>query len=107
MAAKADTRATTDSLPSTLAEVALVDAPTCAVIGGMSVSWWNEQVRTNRAPQPVVRGPRLTRWRLTDVRNFWADFAERSDVQAAERLVAQATKASAVAKRIRASKDAS
>jgi hypothetical protein len=55
-----------------LAEVALVDDKTAAMVGGMSVTWWRDEVRAGRAPSPVLRQPRCTRWRLVDVRAFWA-----------------------------------
>lgn len=88
-------------LPSPLASVALIDATACAAIGGMSVSWWNEQVRAGRAPQPAIRAPRMTRWHLAQAIDFWGSFVQRADVQTAERVLAQATKASAAAKRKR------
>lgn len=60
-------------------DVALIDAPKCAAIGSMGISWWYEEVRQGRAPQPVVRKPRCTRWRLADVLKFWRDFADSGD----------------------------
>jgi predicted DNA-binding transcriptional regulator AlpA len=87
-------------VPSTLASVALIDAPTCAAAGGMSVSWWHEEVRTGRAPAPAVRQPRCTRWRLSDVLAFWQAFATKgeADTQAAQQVTAKAKKASAAAR---------
>ena len=83
-------------LPADLTGVALIAADTCAATGEMSVSWWHEEVRTGRAPKPVIQQPRLTRWRLTDVRSFWQARAERgaADTQARERMTAKAKKAS-------------
>ena len=88
-------------LPRDLTEVALIDATTCAAAGAMSVSWWHEEVRTGRAPQPAVRAPRCTRWRLADVRDYWHKRAESSatDPQVGEALKARATKASAEARK--------
>ena len=95
-------------LPADLADVALIDAPTCAAPGDMSLSWWYALVAAGRAPQPVVRLPRCTRWRLADVRAFWIAFAEKAaaDTQAAEQTTARAKKASAKAKAMRAGKAA-
>lgn len=62
-------------LPTTLADVALIDAELCAAAGTMSVSWWSEEVRAGRAPKPVVQRPRCTRWRMADVKAFWIEFA--------------------------------
>lgn len=100
MTAKTDTKPNPQALPADLAAVALIDAPTCAAPGAMSVSWWHEEVRAGRAPAPVIRKPRCTRWRLADVRAFWAKFAEQgaADTQAAASVKARATKASAAAR---------
>jgi len=83
-----------------LAGVALIDAPTCAAAGGMSVSWWHEEVRTGRAPAPAVRQPRCTRWRLADVSAFWLAFASKgeNDTKSAAQVTAQAKKASTAAR---------
>lgn len=88
------------SLPADLTAVALIDAPTCAAAGAMSVSWWHEEVRVGRAPAPAIRNQRCTRWRLADVRAFWAKSAEPAaeGAQAAEALKARATKASTAAR---------
>lgn len=85
MTAKTDTKPTSQALPADLAAVALIDAPTCAAAGAMSVSWWHDEVRAGRAPAPVIRKPRCTRWRMADVRAFWAKSVEQAaaDTQAA------------------------
>ena len=81
MPTKLHVRARTEPrLPLGLVEVALIDAPMCAAAGAMSVSWWYEEVRSGRAPPPVVRKPRCTRWRLLDVRNYWASCSPAVDV---------------------------
>lgn len=89
-----------------LSSVALIDAPTCAAAGGMSVSWWHDEVRTGRAPAPAVRQPRCTRWRLSDVVAFWQGFASKgeADTEAAAQVTAKAKKASAAARVKRADK---
>src|SRR5574337_1383213 len=96
----------TRSFPSQLAvhaaDVVLIDAKACAALGSVSTTWWHESVRAGRAPQPVVRRTRCTRWRMVDVIKFWRDFAESGDAGTAAELVARATKASAVAKAKRA-----
>ena len=86
------------SLPADLAALALIDAKTCAAPGAMSVSWWHEKVAAGEAPQPAIRKPRCTRWRVKDVADFWRDFAAQGDGEAGARLKAQARKASAAAK---------
>ena len=92
-------------VPPALSSVALIDAPTCAAAGGMSVSWWHDEVRGGRAPAPAVRQPRCTRWRLCDVVAFWQAFATKgeADTQAAAQVTAKAKKASAAARVKRAS----
>lgn len=88
-------------------DVALVDAGTSAGIGEMSVSWWYGEVAAGRAPAPVVRRPRCTRWLLRDVLAFWRDFAaEGDDAERSARLDAQARKASAAASAKRQAKRA-
>ena len=82
--------------PSALAEVSLIDAAACAGVGSMSISWWHEEVRAGRAPQPVIRKPRCTRWRVPDVRDFWAEFA-RGGLDGTDRLMDVTKKASAAA----------
>jgi predicted DNA-binding transcriptional regulator AlpA len=59
---------TAASVPEGLADVALVDARQCAASAGCSVSLWYRWVKDGTAPQPVVREPRFTRWRMADVR---------------------------------------
>lgn len=87
-----------------LSEVALIDAQACAATGGMSVSWWHAQVADGKAPQPVVRRPRCTRWRLADVRSFWTAFTEQgeADAASARSQIARAKHASARALSVRA-----
>ncbi len=93
------TTPTVPAVPANLADVALIEATTCAAAGAMSVSWWHEAVRLGRAPAPVIRQPRCTRWRLADVRAFWQAFAQQgnTDPQAGAAVTAQATKASRAA----------
>lgn len=79
-----------------VADVALINAKTCAAIGSMSVSWWHDEVRAGRAPAPATRRPRCTRWRVADVRAFWQRFAETGNDS--QQVIAQATKASKAAK---------
>lgn len=82
----------------------LIAADACAAGGSVSVSYWNDAVREGRAPSPVVRMPRCTRWRLGDVREFWRDFAKRAtaDATVQAQVIAKATKASAAARAKRA-----
>lgn len=82
-----------------LSDVVLLDAAAAVAPGGFSVSWWHQEVAAGRAPQPVVRLPRCTRWAVNDIRRFWADFVTKaqSKPSAAGRVVEQAIKASAAA----------
>lgn len=87
------------SLPAALAEVALIDAKTCAATGGMSVSQWHNLVREGVAPKPVIRTPRFTRWGLADVRKFFVDLATLSPgEERGQEVVARAQRASLAAK---------
>lgn len=85
------------SVPAVLQDVALIDGPTCAAVGQVSLSTWHELVRTGEAPQPAIRGIRFTRWRLVDVRDYWRRRAEDGTPEAAERLMARSRKGSAEA----------
>ena len=87
-------------VPAALAEVQLIDARTCAAAAGLSVSWWYDEVRAGHAPKPVIQQSRFTRWRLADVRRFWAERAARAaaDTEAGERMAARAKMASAKAR---------
>lgn len=94
MTAKADSSPLTT--PAALAEVQLVDARVSAATGGMKETWWYAEVKAGRAPQPVVRRHRCTRWRLQDVRDFWHRFAEGdSNTANADALMERVRKASA------------
>ncbi len=108
MTAKTDSKTSLQVLPADLAAVALIDAPTCAAAGTMSVSWWHAEVQAGRAPAPAIRKPRCTRWRLADVRAFWTKTAEHAaaDTKAAAGVTDRATKASAAAGAKRAAKKA-
>lgn len=85
-------------LPDQLAEVALVDAQTAAAVGDMRKSWWYAEVAAGRAPQPVIKQTRCTRWKLADVRDFWAQRAAQPDADKAAQVANQAKRASAAAK---------
>ena len=65
-----------------LAGAAMVDARDSAAVGSMCVSKWLDLVRLGEAPQPVVRAPRFTRWRLCDVRQYFLLVAERGSLTA-------------------------
>lgn len=106
MTAKTDTQPTGQSVPAPLADVALIDAPACAAAGSMSVSWWHQQVAEGNAPQPVIRAPRCTRWRVADVRAFWIAFASSgaAGTEGAEKVLTIAKQASDKARAKRTSK---
>lgn len=61
---------------ASLDAVRLIDVRACAAIGSVSKSWWNQMVAEGRAPPPVVRSHRFTRWRFRDVAAFWAALAD-------------------------------
>lgn len=80
------------SLPQPLQDVALINAKVAAAAGGMSVSWWNAEVAAGRAPQPVVRQTRCTRWSMASVQQFWQLFAERGASPEASALTLERAK---------------
>jgi len=86
-------------IPAALADVAHIDGPTCAAAAGLSLSSWHELVRIKDAPQPVIRQPRCTRWRLADVRAWLIKRAAMQTPGAADAVTQQARKASAEARK--------
>lgn len=80
--------------PVALADLALLDATACAAVGAMSVTWWQSEVAAGRAPAPAVRRPRCTRWRVADVRDFWARWTEQAQAEGGDAVVERARKAS-------------
>jgi hypothetical protein len=86
-------------VPSSLADVALIDGPTAAAAGAMSLSSWHELVRVGAAPKPAIRAPRCTRWRLVDVRQFLINRASSgADGAASAEVLAKAKRASSRAR---------
>lgn len=79
--------------PESLADVAHIDGPGAAAAGCLSISQWHALVREGRAPQPVIRAPRFTRWRLSDVR-AWLIERESQPVAGAT-VIERANKAAA------------
>lgn len=96
------------ALPAELADVAFADINVTAAAVNMSVSWVYEEVRSGRAPQPVIREPRCSRWLVSDVRLWLIELARKAaaNTQSAELMTARATKASTAAQAKRAAKAA-
>ena len=65
------------SIPSALVDVAFIDSASIIAAAAISKSTWLELVRNGKAPQPVIRGPRCTRWKLSDIRDWLRQRAER------------------------------
>lgn len=94
-------------LPSANADVALIDITDVCALVRMSPSWWHDEVRAGRAPQPLRFGPRCTRWKLVAVRAWLIERAAQPQAEAAELVKARATKASEAARAKRAASAAS
>lgn len=62
-------------VPDALADVALIDGPSIAAAARMSVSQFYDEVRAGRAPAPVIRQPRFSRWRVADARTWLEQMA--------------------------------
>ena len=83
-------------LPDRLAAVALIDGRTAAATGAQSLSQWLQDVADGKAPQPVIRANRFTRWRLADVEAYWAARAAvGSPPEAVSALINRARKGNA------------
>ena len=86
------------SIPSGLMEFAYIDGASCAAAGAMSVSQWHALVKNEEAPQPVIRKPRFTRWRVSDVRTWLIEYSTKSDfAKDSEIVLNKARKASKAA----------
>jgi len=85
--------------PANLADVAFLDISDVCAASRMSASWIHEEVRGGRFPQPMRFGPRCTRWRSADVRDWLIARAAAAEVdtQAGALLKARAKKASQAA----------
>jgi hypothetical protein len=86
-------------IPPALEDVALIDGPSCAAAGGLSISRWHELVRLQLAPQPVIRAPRYTRWRLGEIRTWLSGI--QSEPRRSAVVLAKARNASAAAKALK------
>lgn len=87
------------TIPLGLVDVAYIDGPTCAAAAAMSQSQWHELVKDGKAPKPVIRKPRFTRWLMADVRQWLLEFRTQSDFEADSAIVLnKAKKASNSAK---------
>lgn len=52
-------------------DVVLISAKTAASLGEQGESTYLAAVQRGEAPQPVIRQPKFTRWRLQDVLAYW------------------------------------
>lgn len=79
-----------------LADVAFLDIRDVCAAARMSASWIHDEVRARRFPQPLRFGPRCSRWRSTDVRNWLLAraAAAEADAEPGALLAARAKKAS-------------
>ncbi len=83
--------------PPELADVALIDGPRIAAAACMGLSAFYDEVRAGKAPPPVIRQPRCTRWRLADVREWLRQRAEAGSTPEQRSMVASAARAATVA----------
>lgn len=83
--------------PPELADLALIDAPRIAAAACIAMSTWLDLVRTGAAPQPVIRAPRCTRWRLADIREWLQQRAERGSTPAQRATVASTARTATMA----------
>lgn len=74
--------------PAALQDVALLTATACAAAAQISVSHWHALVAEGKAPAPVVRQPRFTRWRQSHIRAWLTAFGGGTTPAAAEPVTA-------------------
>lgn len=104
MTAKTTPRANARPVPADLADVAFLDINDVCAAVCMSASWWHDEIRAGRAPQPLRYGPRCSRWPAAVIKRYLIERTERAaaDKDAGKVASARATKASAAAKAKRA-----
>lgn len=56
--------------PAALADVALIDAKQIAAAACIGLSQFYELLKAGKAPQPAIRAPRCSRWRLSEIRQW-------------------------------------
>jgi predicted DNA-binding transcriptional regulator AlpA len=87
------------SIPAGLIDFAYIDGAACAAAGAMSISQWHALVKEEKAPNPVIRKPRFTRWLLSDVRDWLIQYRTQSDfTKDSEIVLEKAKRASQAAK---------
>lgn len=72
-----DTAKDADQFMQRFRDVALIDPETAAAIGMVSLSWWFREVHEGRAPKPVWKDHKITRYRMVDVIEFWKDIGNK------------------------------
>ena len=95
---KTDFKPTARPLPADLADHVLLDIDDVCTAVRMSASWVHDEVRAGRLPQPLRYGPRCTRWRAADIRQYLISRAAQPQTEAAELVRTRAKKASAAAR---------
>ena len=63
-------------LPQGHDDVALVDVRDIKALVRVGDSWIHNAVATGNFPAPVIRSPRFTRWRLSDVKEYLRALAQ-------------------------------
>ena len=90
--------ATRGGAPAGLADVALYDIDDVCAAVRMSASWVHAEVRSQRFPQPLRYGPRCTRWKAGDIRQYLIERAQAPLADSSAAVIARATKASEAAR---------
>ena len=70
-------------IPDTNIDLALIDVTGFCALVCMSESWVWEGVGAGTLPQPALRLPRCTRWRLADVRAWIVENTAKTAAQVA------------------------
>lgn len=89
----------TRPLPADLADLSFLDINDVCAAVRMSQSWWYDEVRAGRAPQPLRLGLRCSRWSVAAIRQYLIERAAQPQEAVAAQVVARATRASADARK--------
>lgn len=74
-------------IPDGLLDVAYISGAECAAAGSMSISQWHALVKEGKAPNPVIRKSRFTRWLLADVREWLIQYSKQFDIETDSKLI--------------------
>jgi predicted DNA-binding transcriptional regulator AlpA len=68
-------------MPEAHADVALCEMKDLVAMVRMSKAWISNEVAAQRFPQPAIKRPRCTRWKVSDVRKWLVEWTAQPATQ--------------------------